>query len=120
LTGSRNYLGENEMRVARAGFVFLCLTLIFSIPASSLHAESYLYVEERIDFLGKKIEAGSARGSLTRNEYARLVSRLSVLKHKSSKYRKDGTTERQYLELERDLTGLEKDTERLLNSLKRR
>jgi hypothetical protein len=43
-----------------------------------------------------------------------------VLKHKSDRYKKKGTTESQYLQLERDLTALEKDTDRLLNSLKRR
>jgi hypothetical protein len=107
------------MRVKGTAFlllvVFMC-TILFS----SVFADSYLDVEERMTFLYKKIEAGSARGSLTKSESSRLKMRFFVIKHKSDKYKKDGTTTHQYLQLERELTGLEKDTERLLNSLKRR
>jgi hypothetical protein len=96
-------------------FVFIC-----SILLSSAYSESYLYVEERITALYNKIEAGAARGSLTKNEQGRLKSRLFVVKHKSDKYKKQGTTTAQYLQLERELVGIEKDTDRLLKSLKRR
>jgi hypothetical protein len=107
------------MRLRGIAFTLL-LFFICSVLVSSACAESYLYVEERIEFLYKKIEASSARGSLTKNEYARLKSRLFVLKHKSDKYKKNGVTTNQYLQLERELTALEKDTDRLINSLKRR
>jgi hypothetical protein len=101
--------------IASVGFL-----LMMFIITSLANGESYLYVEERTAVVESKMEAGVARGSLTRSEYSRLYPRLLVIKYKVSKYKKDGTTERQYLDLERELTGLEKDTERLLNSLKRR
>jgi hypothetical protein len=107
------------MRLKAIAFTLL-LVFICSILVSSVFAESYLYVEERIEILYNKIEAGGARGGLTKNESSRLKMRLFVLKSKSDKYKKDGTNTNQYLQLERELTALEKDTERLLNSLKRR
>jgi hypothetical protein len=100
--------------------VFLLLLFTASLIAASVSAESYLYVEERLALVQKKIDAGAARGSLTKSEEGRLKTRYFVLKHKSDRYKKKGTTESQYLQLERDLTALEKDTDRLLNSLKRR
>jgi hypothetical protein len=99
---------------------FLLFLFVGMIIQSAAFAESYLYVEERMAVLSKKIEDGVARGSLTKNEQGRLKTRFVVLKHKSDKYKKQGATTTQYLQLERELTGLEKDTERLMNSLKRR
>jgi|WetSurMetagenome_2_1015567.scaffolds.fasta_scaffold00135_31 uncharacterized protein YcgL (UPF0745 family) len=100
--------------------MILSAALICFIFASSVFAESYLYVEERMAVVLKKIENGGVRGSITKGDYFKLKSRYQIVKHKSDRYKKNGTTETQYLQLERELTALEKDTERLLNSLKRR
>jgi hypothetical protein len=104
----------------KISFKLVCIITVFSVLASMVYAESYLYVEERLEGVSSKIESGGTRGDLTSSEYSRLKARLLVLQHKAAKYKRNGTTERQYLDLERELTGLEKDTERLLHSLKRR
>ncbi len=86
---------------------------------STAFSESYLYIEERMIIVSDKIETGGVRGTLGRSDYAKLKSRLSVLTHKSERFKKNGATTNQYLDLNRELVGLEKDTDRLLNSLKR-
>jgi|GEM_PF-2272835 len=100
--------------------ITLISALVLSVFVSSLSAQSYLYIDERMALVHDKIEAGAARGSLTKNEQGRLKTRYFVLKSKSDRYKKHGTTQSQYIQLERELTALEKDTDRLLGSLKRK
>jgi hypothetical protein len=111
---------EVKMKLSRIAFTTIGIIIIFSIIVSAAFAESYLLIEERMAFVSDKIEAGGIRGALTSSEYTRLKSRFSVLMHKSARFKKSGATANQYIDLERELVGLEKDTDRLLNSLKRR
>src|ERR1035437_4869995 len=108
------------MKLSRIAFTTIGIIMIFSIIVSAAFAESYLLIEERMAIVSDKIEAGGIRGALTSSEYTRLKSRFSVLMHKSARFKKSGATANQYIDLERELVGLEKDTDRLLNSLKRR
>jgi hypothetical protein len=97
----------------------LCLCIIL-VPAFLVHAQSDLPIDERIALVEKKIEGGFVRGDLTKSEYSKLKPRISVVKYKRAKIEKDGATHQTYKDLDRYLYGLEKDTDRLLNSLKRR
>jgi hypothetical protein len=108
------------MKLSRIAFTTIGIIILFSIIVSAAFAESYLYMEERMAIVSDKIEAGGIRGALSRSEYSRLKSRLSVLMYKSARFKKTGATTNQYIDMDRELVGLEKDTERLLNSLKRR
>ena len=97
-----------------------CLYIILALAVSLLYAQSDLSVDERVAIVEKKIAGGVVRGDLTKNEYSRLKPRLAVVKYKRAKIEKDGVTQQAYKDLDRYLYGLEKDTDRLLNSLKRR
>jgi hypothetical protein len=94
--------------------------MILTLMASLAYAQLNRCVDERIAIVEKKIEGGVVRGDLTKSEYSRLKPRLAVVKYKRAKIEKDGATQQAYKDLDRDLYGLEKDTDRLLNSLKRR
>jgi hypothetical protein len=96
-----------------------CFFTILAL-VSLVHAQSDLSFDERIAIVEKKIEGGTVRGDLTKAEYSRLKPRLAVVKYKRAKIEKDGATQQAYNDLDRYLYGLEKDTDRLLNSLKRR
>ena len=98
----------------------LCLLAVILLSAQFIHAQPELSLGERIDVVEKKIESGTARGDLTKNEYSRLKPRLAVAKYKWNKIKKEGATEQSYKELEHYLYGLEKDTDRLLNNFRRR
>jgi hypothetical protein len=58
--------------------------MLLSVFISAASAESYLYVEERMTLLYGKIEAGAARGALTRDEQGRLKTRFFVLKARAT------------------------------------
>jgi|APFre7841882630_1041343.scaffolds.fasta_scaffold338118_2 hypothetical protein len=96
-----------------------CFFVILAL-ASLVNAQSDLSLDERIALVEKKIEGGAVRGDLTKTEYSRLKPRLAVVKHKRAKIEKDGATHQAYKDLDHYLYGLERDTDRLLNSLKRR
>jgi hypothetical protein len=97
-----------------------CLCIILALAVSLLYAQSDLSVDERVAIVEKKIEGGVVRGDLTKNEYSKLKPRLAVVKYKRAKIEKVGVTQQAYKDLDHYLYGLEKDTDRLLNSLKRR
>jgi hypothetical protein len=104
----------------KSSLLFLTIFCLILAPASVVNAQSDLSIDERIALVEKKIEGGAVRGDLTKTEYSRLKPRLAVVKHKRAKIGKDGATQQAYKDLDRYLYGLEKDTDRLLNSLKRR
>ena len=97
---------------------FVCIIIAISVSVS--HAQSAYSLDERIAIVEKKIEVGNARGDLTKNEYSRLKPRLAVVKYKRAKMERAGVTEQSYKDLDHYLLGLEMDTERILNSLKRK
>lgn len=98
----------------------LYVCMMIALISSLVHAQSDLSLDERISLVERKIESGVVRGSLTKGEYSRLKPRLAVVKYKRAKIQKDGVTEQSYKDLEHYLLGLEKDTDRLLNSIHRR
>jgi hypothetical protein len=108
------------MRIANvcSRICFICIILAMSV--SAIYAQPTYSLDERIAIVEKKIETGAARGDLTSNEYSRLKPRLAVVKYKRARMEKAVVTEQSYKDLDHYLLGLELDTDRLLNSLKRR
>jgi hypothetical protein len=109
------------MSVSQKYANILLLGIIISfLTVSMAHAQQALSIDERIAIVEKKIEGGVMRGDLTRNEYSRLKPRLAVVKYKRAQMDKPNATEQTYKDLEHYLYGLEMDTDRMINSLKRR
>ena len=108
------------MRIANLRAIVCLAAIIMTLSVSVICAETAYSIDERISIVEKKIETGAARGDLTGNEYSRLKPRLAVVKYKRARIEKNGVTEQSYKDLDHYLLGLELDTDRLLNSLKRR